>query len=116
MRETRPMQLVNSRAAVDRIYAETGRFQWAREAALNSIEARATRIHFGLDWNGVQATGTYRRFIADNGSGMTSDQLVEFFLSLGGSSKHVGGAHENYGIGAKVSLLPWNTAGLLVAS
>lgn len=116
MRDTTPMVLVNSRAAVDRIYAETGAFQWAREAALNSIEAGATRVHFGLDWNGVEATGTYRRFIADDGCGMTADELVTFFLELGGSSKQVGGAHENYGIGAKVSLLPWNTAGLVVVS
>lgn len=115
-RDTQPMELVNSRAAVDRIYAETGAFQWARESAVNAIEAGATRIYYGLDWNGVEATGTYRRFISDDGCGMTADELVTFFKGLGATSKSIGGAHDNYGIGAKVSLLPWNTAGLLVAS
>lgn len=108
--------MTNSRAYVDRQYAETGAFQWARESALNAIEANATRIHYGVDWNGVSATGVYRRVIADNGKGMDAAELVEFFLTIGGTSKAIGGAHENYGIGAKVSLLPWNTAGLIVAS
>lgn len=101
---------------VDRSYGEAGRFQWAREAAVNAIEAGATRIQFGLDWNGVTAGGVYRRCIADDGCGMDRDELVTFFKTLGGSSKTVGGPHENYGIGAKIALLPWNTAGLLVVS
>lgn len=116
MTDTTPMSLLNARALVDRTYNEAGRFQWAREAAVNAVEAGATRIQFGLDWNGVAATGVYRRCIADNGCGMDRDELVTFFRTLGGSSKKVGGPHENYGIGAKIALLPWNTAGLLVAS
>jgi hypothetical protein len=116
VRDTTPMRMTNSRAYVDRQYAETGAFQWVRETALNAIEANATRIHYGVDWNGVEASGVYRRIIADNGDGMDAAELVEFFLTLGGTSKPIGGAHENYGIGAKVSLLPWNTAGLVVAS
>jgi hypothetical protein len=101
---------------IDRTYNEAGRFQWAREVAVNAVEAGASKIVFGLERNGIEASGTYRRYIADNGSGMNKDDLVTFFRTLGGSSKAVGGAHENYGIGAKIALLPWNTAGLIVAS
>ena len=115
MTDTTPMSLLNARAMVDRTYNEAGRFQWAREAAVNALEAGATRIQFGLDWNGVAASSVYRRCIADNGCGMDREELVTFFRTLGGSSKTVGGPHENYGIGAKIALLPWNTAGLLEA-
>lgn len=116
MSETTPMRLSHARAFIDRAYSETGRFQWVRETAMNAIEAGATRVHFGLERSGVKHGNVYRRFIADNGCGMDEYELVDFFRTLGGSSKSVGGAHENYGIGAKITLLPWNTEGLVVAS
>ena len=37
-------------------------------------------------------------------------------LTYGGGGKPIGTEHENFGIGAKVTLLPWNPAGLLVIS
>ena len=48
---------------------------------------------------------------------MDEDDLVGFFkmlrrLRVGA----VGGEHENMGIGAKTSLLPWNPLGVVVAS
>jgi hypothetical protein len=60
--------------------------------------------------------GVFRRLIADNGCGMTADELRRFFLNFGGGGKPIGGEHENFGMGAKTSLLPWNRHGLVVIS
>ena len=47
---------------------------------------------------------------------MTAEQLVEFFNTFGGGGKPIGGLHENFGVGAKTSLLPWNRHGMVVIS
>ena len=86
------------------------------ENAINAIEAGATRLEFTVEWQGVEKHGVYRRLIADNGSGMDKDQLQEFFNTFGGGGKPIGSEHENFGIGAKVTLLPWNHLGVVVIS
>jgi hypothetical protein len=101
---------------VDRTYRETSRFQWARELAVNATEAGATRIHFGIEWQGVANSRVYRRTIVDNGRGMNQEELRKFFGTYGGGGKPIGGAHENFGIGAKTTLLPWNHLGIVVVS
>lgn len=116
MSSTVPVTLTNNRVTIDRLYQEAGAFQWARETVVNALEARATRIYFGVEPHGLKNSRVSRRYIADNGRGMDESELVELFGALGGSGKNVGGAHENFGVGAKISLLPWNRAGLLVCS
>src|SRR3954453_19698176 len=91
---------------VARVYREGGEFQWVRETLVNSLEAEATRIEFGVEWQAVEERGVYRRVIADNGVGMTPEELVGFFNVWGGGGKPIGGVHENFGISAKSSLLP----------
>ena len=51
---------------INRIYRETGIFQWLRELLQNSIEAGATRILAGIEWQAVESRGVYRRLFADN--------------------------------------------------
>lgn len=101
---------------VNRVYREGGAHQWVRETFINSIEAKATKIEFGIEWQAVEEKGVFRRFMADNGIGMTPEQLVGFFNVWGGGGKPIGGLHENFGIGAKSSLLPWNRHGFVVIS
>jgi hypothetical protein len=101
---------------VERGYREGTKFQWVRETAINAIEAGATRIEFGVEWQAVNAKGVYRRMIADNGKGMTPEELQEFFNCFGGGGKPIGDEHENFGIGAKTALLPWNHHGVVVIS
>jgi Histidine kinase-, DNA gyrase B-, and HSP90-like ATPase len=101
---------------VDRGYREGTKFQWVRETAINAIEAGATKIDFGIEWQAVNARGVYRRMIADNGKGMSADELEEFFNCFGGGGKAIGDEHENFGIGAKTALLPWNHHGVIVIS
>jgi hypothetical protein len=47
---------------------------------------------------------------------MDHEHIVSYFKMLGVGGKPVGGPHENYGHGARVSLLPWNAHGIVVIS
>lgn len=111
-----PMQVAGTEHLIDRIYRESGAHQWVRETFINAIEARATRIEFGIEWQAVESRGVYRRTICDDGIGMDADELVGFFNTFGGGGKPIGGAHENFGVGSKTSLFPWNKHGLVVVS
>jgi hypothetical protein len=47
---------------------------------------------------------------------MGPEQLLKFLNTFGGGGKPIGEAHENFGVGAKTSLLPWNQNGVVVLS
>jgi hypothetical protein len=110
-----PIQVTGIDHLIDRTYREGGAHQWVRETLLNALEAGATQVEFGIEPQGA-ANGVFRRYIADNGSGMTADQLRRFFLTFGGGGKPIGGLHQNFGVGSKTSLLPWNRYGVVVVS
>jgi len=110
------MSATNLRALVDRTYRESHPFQWVREALINAREAGATEVHFGVEWQGVEAKGAYRRLILDNGTGMDPERMLLFLNTYGGSGKPIGGEHENFGHGFKTSTLPWNKKGIVVVS
>ncbi len=101
---------------VNRMFEACGPFQWARELLRNSLEAGATRIDFGVEWQAVQRLGVYRRLVADDGSGMSADELKRFFSTLGEGAGKIGGIHDNFGVGAKIATLPWNPQGVVVLS
>lgn len=101
---------------LDREYRNSPAYQWGRELARNGIEADATTIQFGPEWQGVQATGTYRMQYADDGHGMTKDDLRNYMSTLGKGGKVVGGPHDNYALGSRMTLLPWNPEGVVVIS
>lgn len=111
-----PMKTAGTQHLIERVYRESGDFQWARESLINAFEAGATRVEYGVEWQAVENLGVYRRVIADNGCGMTAEQLVEFFNTFGGGGKPIGDEHANFGVGAKTSLMPWNKYGLVVLS
>ncbi len=113
---TLPMEADGTQHLVERTYREGAPLQWVRETDINANEADATQIEFGIEWQAVENHGIYRRTIADNGCGMTADELVGFFNTFGGGGKPIGGAHENFGVGSKTSLMPWNRYGLVVVS
>jgi hypothetical protein len=112
-----PMRATGLHHFIERDYRDTSSpFQWARETAINALEAEASRILFGIEWQGVECANVYRRLIADDGWGMDPDELEAFFNTYGGSGKPIGGVHQNFGIGAKTTLLPWNQHGVVVVS
>lgn len=115
MRRDAPLEVEGVEHFINRNYREGGTHQWVRETWRNAYEAGATRLEFGTEWHAVR-NGVWRRQISDNGCGMTPDELLAFFRMYGGSGKPIGGIHENFGVGAKSSLLPWNPLGVVVIS
>ena len=111
-----PLRFLGVGNLLDREYRNSPAYQWARELARNGIEANATAIRFGVEWEGVEATGTYRMQYADNGCGMTKDDLRDYMVTLGRGGKPVGGPHDNYALGSRMTLLPWNPEGVVVIS
>ena len=101
---------------VNRMFEACGPYQWAREFLKNAIEADATRVEFGIEWQAVEKVGVYRRTVADDGCGMDREELREFFSTLGTGKKKIGTVHDNFGVGAKIASLPWNPNGVVVIS
>lgn len=114
--EVAPMSVTGVQHLVERSYRESGEMQYIRELLVNALEAGATRVEFGPEWQAVEQHHVYRLMVADNGKGMRRDELLRFLNTFGGGGKNIGGAHENFGVGAKTSLLPWNHAGVVVMS
>jgi len=78
------------------MFEACGNYQWAREFLKNAIEANASKVEFGIEWNAVEKFGLYRRTIVDNGLGMSKDELLLFFSTLGEGAKRIGGIHDNF--------------------
>src|SRR4051794_27848917 len=110
------LAIVGASHFVNRMFEACGSYQWAREFLKNAIEANATRVEFGIEWQAVEKFGLYRRTIADNGIGMNKEDLLKFFSTLGEGAKRIGGIHDNFGVGAKIASLPWNPNGVVVIS
>ncbi|MBY0318307.1 MAG: ATP-binding protein [Reyranella sp.] len=110
------LAIVGASNFVNRMFEACGNYQWAREFLKNSIEANATKVEFGIEWQAVEKFGVYRRTVADNGMGMTGNELLRFFSTLGEGAKRIGGIHDNFGVGAKIASLPWNPSGVVVIS
>jgi hypothetical protein len=117
---------------IERAYREGDEFQFLRELTQNGIEAGATKIQFGLHWTGVNRgnddwstvpggkrlhKNRYRLVYYDNGCGMGSamGDYMSGLLDLD-SKERTGSAHDNFNMGVRVALLPWNRAGVVIAS
>jgi len=112
-----PMGIRNTGFLVDMTYRNALPFQFDRELVKNGIEAKASYIELTPDWVQVERSGgaVYRFRYADNGDGMEGEELIKFFNLLSSSGK-VQSIDLNLGMGAKISLLPWNPYGLVVMS
>lgn len=110
------MKMEGASNFIRRDYEACGKYQWAREFLRNAIEADASRVLFGLEWQAVDTLGVYRRYVADDGCGMDAEELKDFFSTLGAGAKRIRGVHDNFGVGAKIASLPWNPEGLVVLS
>ena len=108
------IKIVGASQFIGRDFEACGNFQWVREHTQNSIEAHATKIEFGIEWQAVKKFGVYRRTIIDNGDGMTRKEAIDLMSVIGLSSKPIDGVHNNYGIGARIATLPWNSNGIVL--
>src|SRR5260370_35991049 len=110
------LQITGASVFVNRMFEACGPYQWAREFLKNSLEANATKVEFGIEWQAVEKRGIYRRTVMDNGIGMDRDELLRFLSTLGEGAKKIGGIQENFGVGAKIASLPWNPEGVVIMS
>ncbi|ADG97793.1 hypothetical protein Srot_1325 [Segniliparus rotundus DSM 44985] len=119
---------------IERSYREGDETQFLRELVQNGLEAGATKIQLGIHWPSAApdwAVGDlpegytfkirpqrYRMVYYDNGSGM-GERMVDYMaglLDLDSKNQSAGDLHGNFAMGARVSTLPWNRAGVIVAS
>lgn len=100
---------------IDQAYQAGGEYQWAREALVNSIQAEATWVQFGIDRQGIEKQGVARRYVADNGVGMNQEDMKLFLSSFGGGGRSIS-ITENFGQGFKASCYKWNPYGIVVMS
>jgi hypothetical protein len=120
---------------IERSYREGDNTQFLRELVQNGIEAGATKIQLGIHWasaapdwelQGDPPDGytfkilpkRYRMAYYDNARGM-GDRMVDYMaglLDLDSKNQSSGDLHGNFAMGARVSTLPWNKAGVIVAS
>lgn len=118
---TRPMQVGNTSFMLDRLGEDCAPLQFLRELTQNSIEAILRRsdktgeIVWDVDWNHHTLTGLYKLCVADNGVGMTGEEMMQYINALS-SSVNVLSSTGNYGVGAKIAAAPRNRAGLLYLS
>ena len=91
--------------------------QYLREFVKNSIEA-CQRVpdaigQIVLDFNHAiyQETGVFKLSITDNGDGMSVTQMLSLLNNLS-SSGAITNEYQNYGVGAKISALTRNHAGI----
>ena len=111
-----PMGFGNPTNTIERIYRDSDPLQFLRELVTNSIEAKATKIEVSPEQRIGQTQGIWRLMVRDNGIGMSAEQMKNYLNNFSEGGKSIGGVHENFGIGSKTSLLPWNRAGVVVIS
>ena len=105
----------NVAAFVDRAYRDGQPLQFLRELFQNGLEAGAISIR------PVESRVGDTRYavlsVQDNGPGMSASELRNYFSGLGEShNDNVGDPHANFGVGAKISTIPWNKAGVVIVS
>ena len=117
---TTPLEVKNTAFLLDRLGEDCHPLQFLRELTQNGIEAvsradGAGEIRWDVEWNHFDAEGVYKLCVADNGVGMTGDEMVEYINHLS-SSSGVQSTEGNYGVGAKIAAATRNREGLIYLS
>lgn len=119
-----PMGVSDVYFLVKRLGSDCDPYQQYRELTQNAIEAvsRARKkgllkkdegeVIWDVDWFALEKTGIYRASIADNGDGMSADELNNYINQLSATSG-VQSLGDNYGVGAKIAAATRNPAGLV---
>ena len=113
---TKPMKDANPGAFLLRSSALMHTQQYMREIYQNSVEAGATDIRFTFCQDLFKLCKIKRSVIIDNGPGMSKKDLEKYTNETNSSSKSTGGIDENFGVGLKVSTLPFNQYGVVIIS
>lgn len=110
----------NSDFLIEKLHKDCHPLQYVRELTENSIQAiDRMREHIDfvgrIHWCPDKDFDLQKLCIVDNGDGMSPDQLRKYLgnLASGYNKQDISG---NYGIGAKISTIPSNPAGVLYRS
>lgn len=120
-RGTLPMTVQNMTFMIDRLHKDCSPLQFVRELTENAIEAvldlpdQKGDVVWDVDWNWYELKGVRKLAIIDTGIGMTGEEMVRYINSLS-SSVHEQSVEGNFGVGAKISAVPRNHAGLMYLS
>ena len=106
----------NLTQTIERGFEECHPLQFVRELLQNSIEAGATKVRVFYETEAKGVKGIDRAIFVDDGKGMADPDLMKRYAQFNSSGKTVGTMHDNFGIGAKISLLPFNQYGLVFMS
>ena len=106
----------NLTQTIERGFEECHPLQFVRELIQNSIEAGATKVRVLYETEARGVKGIDRAIFVDDGKGMADPDLMKRYAQFNSSGKTVGTMHDNFGIGAKISLLPFNKYGLVFMS
>ena len=106
----------NLTQTIERGFEECHPLQFVRELLQNSIEAGATKVRVLYETEAKGVKGIDRAIFVDDGKGMADPDLMKRYAQFNSSGKTVGTMHDNFGIGAKISLLLFNQYGLVFMS
>lgn len=122
---TLPLTVRNTGFLLDRLGKDCAPLQFVRELTQNALDAITNvganadapdgKIVWDYDTVSLKEDGVFKLTIADNGPGMTGEEMIEYInsLSSSGSSQSI---HGNYGVGAKIAAGTRNHHGLVYLS
>jgi len=96
---------------LEKMYEDCAQNQFIREFTENAIEA-IDGMQSEIYWGYIKIGSVNKLFVADNGPGMTGDELFQYIGNLA-ASKVIRSQH---GVGAKISAIVENRLGLIYVS
>jgi hypothetical protein len=120
-RRTKDMTVNDTSFLVDRLGKDCSPLQYLRELTENALKAISLlpvpngEVIWDVYWPWYEQYGVFKLSIVDTGIGMTGPEMVEYInqLAAGIAERAL---DKNFGVGAKISALPLNPAGLLYIS
>jgi hypothetical protein len=120
-RRTKEMTVNDTSFLVDRLGKDCSPLQYLRELTENALKAisllpgLAGEVVWDVYWPWHKQYGVFKLSIVDTGVGMSGPEMVEYInqLAAGLAERAL---DKNFGVGAKISALPLNPAGLLYIS
>lgn len=106
----------NPTSTLKRFMREVAPMQFVREIYVNAVEAGATKMRIYYEEQHLER-GVRKLCFADNGKGMTAQEMYEYLAQYNSSSKSTEGSyHDNFGIGVKATTLLANPYGVVFLS
>lgn len=120
-RRTKDMTVNDTSFLVDRLGKDCSPLQYLRELTENALKAISLldfphgEVVWDVYWPWFEQYRVFKLSIVDTGIGMTGPEMVEYInqLAAGLAERAL---DKNFGVGAKISALPLNPAGLLYIS